>query len=206
MTRGLFLLLLLINLGFYIWAHGYLGPRDDGHEPERLAAQLQAERMTVAVADAKAALGCRNIGPVPILTAEGVRTAVESAGGGAKASLEPVELFSYWVSIPPQSSKAAADRKADELKQLGVSDFYIVNDPGASRYSVSLGLFHSEDSANERLQQLLKKGVRSARIEPRPRPPEHAAVTIRGSLDFLNRQLPEILKPFSLLSGECAAQ
>jgi hypothetical protein len=115
----------------------------------------------------------------------------------------PKPLTSYWVSIPSLGSKAAAEKKAGELKQLGITDFFVVNDPGPSLHGISLGLFHTEESANERLLQLAKKGVKSARVETRPRPAEQAGVEIRGSLAFLLKQLPEVLTSFSVEAVEC---
>lgn len=73
----------------------------------------------------------------------------------------------WWVFIPPLAGKADADRKAGELKQLDVSDFFVVQD-GPSRFAISLGVFSSEKGAQDRLADLKTKGVRSARVGPRP--------------------------------------
>lgn len=73
---------------------------------------------------------------------------------------------SWWVFIPPMSSKADADKKAGELKQLGVKDFVVVPDSGNKPLAISLGVFSSETAAKSRLAQLREKGVRSAKMEP----------------------------------------
>ena len=73
----------------------------------------------------------------------------------------------WWVFIPPLAAKADVDRKAGELKQLDVSDFFVVQD-GPSRFAISLGVFSSEKGAQDRLADLKAKGVRSARVGPRP--------------------------------------
>src|SRR5574343_1263646 len=73
----------------------------------------------------------------------------------------------WWVFIPPLAGKAEADKQAGELKQLDVSDFFVVQD-GPSRFAISLGVFSSEKGAQDRLADLKAKGVRSAKAGPRP--------------------------------------
>lgn len=80
----------------------------------------------------------------------------------------PTEGNGWWVHIPPLGSKADADKKAGELKQLGISDFFIVQDDGPSRFAISLGIFSSEKGGQDRLAELKGQGVRSARLAPRP--------------------------------------
>lgn len=81
--------------------------------------------------------------------------------------LTPATSAAWWVFIPPQASKAEADKKASELKKLGVSDFFVIQDSGPNRWAVSLGVFSAEAGANGRLAELKTKGVRSARVGPR---------------------------------------
>lgn len=73
----------------------------------------------------------------------------------------------WWVSIPPQANKAAADKKASELKALGITEYFIIQE-GAQRYAISLGVFSSEKGARDHLARLQDKGVRSARASQRP--------------------------------------
>jgi hypothetical protein len=94
------------------------------------------------------------------------RRAVASEGNG------------WGVYIPPLSSKAEAERKAAELRPLGVTDYFIINE-GANRFAISLGVFSSEKGAQERLAELKEKGVRSARSMPRPG--KDSAVNVQAS-------------------------
>ena len=59
MLRGLLVLLLLANGVFFAWTQGWLAPllppRADPREPERLAAQLRPELITVLSAKAASA-------------------------------------------------------------------------------------------------------------------------------------------------------
>lgn len=73
----------------------------------------------------------------------------------------------WWIYIPPQATKAEAERKAGELRQLGVIDYFIIQD-GPNRFAISLGVFSGEKGGQDRLAELKAKGVRSARLMPRP--------------------------------------
>lgn len=77
------------------------------------------------------------------------------------------DVGGYWVYMPPQKSKADTDRKIRELKALGVTDFFVVQDQTQWRNAISLGIFKSEDSATSFLAALRDKGVRSAIVERR---------------------------------------
>ncbi|MDB5800812.1 MAG: hypothetical protein JWL63_1751 [Rhodocyclales bacterium] len=74
---------------------------------------------------------------------------------------------SYWVNIPPQGGKAGADRRAAELKNLGLDDFFIVQDAGDNRFAISLGLFRAEGLAQRQLETLQKRGVKGATVTAR---------------------------------------
>jgi hypothetical protein len=71
----------------------------------------------------------------------------------------------HWVYIPALLSKADADKKAAQVKALGISDFSVLQDDGA--WIVSLGAFKTEDNAKQQLAQLNQKGVRSAIVGQR---------------------------------------
>lgn len=92
------------------------------------------------------------------------------------------ESNGWWVYIPAMPGKAEADKKAGELRDLGVNDFFIVPD-GQSRHAISLGIFSSEKGGNERLAELKAKGVRSAVIGPRPSKDATVALQARGPGD-----------------------
>lgn len=74
---------------------------------------------------------------------------------------------SWWVRMPPQGGRELAERKARELKALGITDYFIVQDAGPNQFAISLGLFKTEHAANQHLAQLRAKGVRSAGIASR---------------------------------------
>jgi hypothetical protein len=84
--------------------------------------------------------------------------------------------------VPPQGSKAEAERKVAELKELGVKDLLIVQEAGSNQYAISLGVFSSEKGGQDRLAELKAKGVKSARLMPRPGKERQFQVEVRGPL------------------------
>ena len=90
---------------------------------------------------------------------------------------------SWWVRIPPQRSRAEAERRVVELNLLGVTDTFIVPEAGATQYAVSLGVFKTENRARVLLGQLRDRGVTNAGIEPR------VTTTYRIQADVPTREL-----------------
>lgn len=94
---------------------------------------------------------------------------------GLSLKVKPVqrsiqEAASHMVYIPSQDGKDGADRKAAELRRLGIQDFYVIPESSANpalRWGISLGIFKTEEAAKAYIGQLIPKGVRSARIVAR---------------------------------------
>ena len=97
------------------------------------------------------------------------------------------EGSSWWVYIPPLNSKAEADKKAGELRQRGISDYFIIQDNNANRFAISLGLFSSEKGGQDRLAELKAKGVRSAKVVVRPGKETQYQLEASGTTENKNR-------------------
>lgn len=116
-----------------------------------------------------------------------------------KLSQREVSDAGWWVYLPPLKTKVEADTKASEVKALGISDLYVVQENNQWRFALALGTFRSEEAANNYLAQLQQKGLRSAAVGPRSaissifviRDPDDAiAAKIAGlEADFPNAQL-----------------
>jgi hypothetical protein len=76
------------------------------------------------------------------------------------------EVATRIVMIPPQGSKEGAEKKAGELRHLGVTDFFIIKDQGSLQWGISLGVYKTQEAAQNRLVDLVGRGVHSARIAP----------------------------------------
>ena len=77
------------------------------------------------------------------------------------------QTVAWWVFMPPQGSRAAANSKAGELQRLGVEDYFVVQDDPKFRFAISLGVFRTQGAAASRLEKLREQGVRTAQIGAR---------------------------------------
>ena len=78
-----------------------------------------------------------------------------------------VEASGYWVYIPPLKSRNEAEKSARALKELGVTDYSVVQEQTQWRNAISLGIFRSDEAAKAFLASLEKKGVTGAVAEKR---------------------------------------
>ena len=67
----------------------------------------------------------------------------------------------FWVYYPPLKSAALAQKKAAEIKAMGVDELFVVQD-SQWRNAISFGLFQDEQLATNLLNELQTKGVKSA--------------------------------------------
>jgi hypothetical protein len=119
---------------------------------------------------ASAANACTEVGPLSASDERRFDTRVAKLDLGEHQTRSTVpyqEVTSRLVYIPGQGSKEAADRKAEELRALGITNFFIISGDSPYKWGISLGLFKSEASAQSMLANLNKQGVHSARIAPR---------------------------------------
>ena len=179
--RTAFLLLVLANLAFFAWSR-YAAPPDAAADPLPLSRQIEPEKLKIiapadlpppaaqkpAAAQPAAALKCMEWGSFTLADAPRAEKALEPLTLGARlAQRRTEELAGWWVFIPPQASRQVAQKKAAELKALGVDDYFIVQEEGAQRWALSLGVFRSQEAAQARLVALRSQGVRSAQLGPR---------------------------------------
>jgi hypothetical protein len=207
--RLFFFLLVLFNLVFFSWMQGYFGASDDGHEPLRLAQQLHPEKLRIATLartpvvpkDEKV---CRRVGGLSMADADSLKAAVDAAGGEAKILPQP-EPALHLIVIAELANKAAAEKKGAELSRLGVKEFSTVALEGG-RHEIVLGRFLDEAAAREFLRGLVKRGIKSGRVESREQAPLKASVEARAPESMLLQQLPKLIAPIADATiGECAS-
>jgi hypothetical protein len=209
-----FVFFLLLFLDVAVFAYVYSDEHRADAEAQRLQLQINSEKMKIL----KGGPGPGDLLPKPATSMTAPSPLVCLEWGSfeadevprAEAALAKLDLRdklalqhgegAFWVYIPPFKSKADADKKAGELKAIGVSDFAIIDDSGRRRFAISLGVFTSEEAAGGYLAQLKLKGVRSAIVGPREgeqkttfviRDPGDAAVARIAELkpEFPNAQL-----------------
>ena len=174
--RTLFLLLVLANVAFYAWWR--YGPPADAADPAPLSRQIEPEKLKViAPADlppvsiakkTPVATACMEWGSFTVADVPRAEQALQPLALGARvAQRRTEEVAGWWVYIAPQGNRQAALKKATELRNLGVEQYFIVQDEGEHQWALSLGVFRSEEAAQAHLASLRNQGVRSARVGTR---------------------------------------
>jgi hypothetical protein len=177
-VRALFLLLVLANVAFFAWSR-YVAPPEAAADPVPLGREIEPQKLKVIApselppmvarpAPAPIVLKCIEWGGFTLADASNAQAALEPLQLGARlAQRRSDESAGWWVFIPPQASRPAAQKKAAELKALAVEDYFVVQDEGPYRWALSLGVFRSEEAAQARLAALRAQGVRSAQVGAR---------------------------------------
>ena len=175
--RALFLLLVLLNVAFFAWSR-YVAPPEAAADPVPLGREIEPQKLKVVApselpavvarpAPAPVVLKCIEWGSFTLADALNAQAAPEPLQLGARlAQRRTDENAGWWVFIPPQGSRPAAQKKAAELKALAVEEYFVVQDE-PYRWALSLGVFRSEEAAQARLAALRAQGVRSAQVGAR---------------------------------------
>ena len=182
-----FLLLLLVNLLLFAWQQGVFGRHvESGREPERVARQIEPERIRVlterevqtlrerasqsrAALDLTVAQACiefGDFGPSEAARAEQALTALSPSVKPVSRAIEAPGW--YVVYLPSQKTRADAERRAEELRKLGVKDMLVMGDSGPMKFGISLGSFRDPEIAKAHFAELEKMGVKGVRISEKP--------------------------------------
>jgi SPOR domain len=207
--RVAFLVLLLANLALYAWL------RYGTSDPAPVARQIAPDKLKVVAPSSlqpitavtkpgspapapvapTASGACLEWGSFTIADASRAEQALEPLGLGARlAQRRTEEHAGWWVFIPPQANRQSALRKAAELKQFGVEEYFIVQEDGPLRWALSLGVFRTEESAQARLAALRDQGVRSARVGARDTTVPKVWLQVKGVDAPLQARLKEIAR------------
>jgi hypothetical protein len=164
--RLLFFIFLLLNAAAFGYIR-YAEQRAGAAAPLALL-QIAPEKMKLLnagprkdVARAQPGLVCLEWGAFAANESPRAAAALDKLGLGGKVAVRELG-DSYWVYIPPLKTPADVDKKTGELKARGITDFYTMQDNDQWRNAISLGVFKTEEAANNHLAQLRQKGVRSA--------------------------------------------
>lgn len=203
MLKFIFWSLLCINVVLFAFNQGKLGHfKPSEREPARIANQLGTDKLqllSAAVANAArppvaaapppapedsatVLVACTEMGNLAERDARRFDQLIEPLELGERVAKNEVtvqEITSHMVMIPPLGSKEAADKKAAELQELGVSNYFIMNESSAAKWAISLGVFKSETAAQTLLAALNKQGVKGAKIVGRQSPSTRLAYRFR---------------------------
>ena len=225
MARTIFLLLVLLNLMAFAWIYFSAGARDsEGREPQRLKAEMAADRIRFApLADAADLSGAAlSSSATAVSAAEAV---VCRAFVGANAD-EAQKISRAWIAklpdaaitlapvVPPPlfdivitglATRTAAETKVSELKKLGVANAVNIRADDDKHFSLLLDSFAERKAAEDALKSLGKKNVRSVTVIERKPGPEKSAIEVRGKEAVL-KKLSELAAAAKTLSpAACAA-
>ena len=200
--KALVFLLVLANLLLYALIQGLFG-EPDNPDASRIDQQIAVDRIKiVSRGEAPASKAPESVAVKPAEAC--LRWEAMDMSGADRLEIYLKENFpqlavkrqtiagegsSWWVYIPPLNSKTEADKKAGELRQRGISDYFIIQDNNANRYAISLGLFSSEKGGQDRLTELKAKGVRSAKVVVRPGKETQYQIEASGSTENKTRLL-----------------
>jgi hypothetical protein len=195
--RVILILLLLANVALFA-----LTRLDtvSGGEPQRLAEQVQPDKIQLLTAQQVAALNpaktasladvCLEFGPLGEPERNRVLAELAPLGLGALLTQRRVEADGFFVTLGGFANRAAAEKRAGELRSRGVSDVAIIERSGA--VLLSLGVFRSEAAANGRADALAQAGITGTRVQPRAGGIQQSMIVVRDPPPAAVARLREI--------------
>ena len=201
--KWVFFLLLLVNLG--LAGYGYLQQTRLYPDANIVDFQMNADKVRiisepVVVKPKRTSLeptACLEWGSFGDLELRRVTEALSSMDLADRISVRKEDVTTgWWVYMPPQGSQANMDRKAQELVDLGVTDFVKVTENGPWRYAISLGAFGKEEGARAYLAELQDRGVRTAEAGRRNQRVMQTTLMIRSPTPSESTQLVELATRF----------
>ena len=168
--RRAFLLLLLANAVLAAYLYSAPAARREAGSPAQLEMNADQVRLLGPAApesappskSAPAPAACLEwgpfAGPIRALAAQTLR----QQGLTEAVSPDTRKGPGYWAYVPPLKSRAEAEQKAAELKKRGAGELFLIQDDSHWRNAISLGMFSTEAAAKAYVEELRKKGIRSA--------------------------------------------
>jgi hypothetical protein len=183
MLRGLVLLLVLANAGYWAWTQGLLATYGlapaSTSEPQRLAQQIRPDAMRLmdsenalraeaplpaapAPASPPEPTECLQAGLFTDAQAQALRPSLQSLPDGSWALAPRLTPGRWIVYMGPYATDDLLAKKREELGRLGVRLEPLVN-PALAR-GLSLGHFSTRLEAEAELGRAAQRGVRTAHV------------------------------------------
>ena len=222
-----FLLLVLVNVALFAWQHGVFGRfAESGREPERIARQVEPERIRVlserevqvlrerAVAQSRAAAAaappaasgaaldlsvaqsCVEFGDFIGPDLARVETALLKLGLGSRQSARTVEAPGWYLVYLPPFKTRAEADRAVADLKKSGVKDLLVFADGPLRLGVSLGSFRDPELAKAHVASLVKLGVKNARVSDKPTAVSATRLQMRELDAEVAQQLGAIAKEF----------
>lgn len=222
-----FLLLVLVNVALFAWQHGVFGRfTESGREPERIARQVEPERIRVlserevqvlreraaaqsraaaaaappaasgAALDLSVAQSCVEFGDFIGPDLARVETALLKLGLGSRQSARTVEAPGWYLVYLPPFKTRAEADRAVADLKKSGVKDLLVFTDGPLRLGVSLGSFRDPELAKAHVASLVKLGVKSARVSDKPTAVSATRLQMRELDAEAAQQLGAIAKEF----------
>ncbi|MDO8412423.1 MAG: hypothetical protein Q7S51_01390 [Gallionellaceae bacterium] len=180
--KGLFWILLLANLLFFAyiqWGAAWLqGNKNLPEQPPLNAGKIKLQAASavlptvpmatpapapVSQVSAAVASTCVEWGEFSGNDLSRVSAVLDSLNLGNKLAQRHIEYTSgYWAYLPPSKKRAEVDKKIAALKKYGVTDYFIVQEPGKWHNAISLGVFKTGEAAHKFVESVHAKGIKTA--------------------------------------------
>ncbi|MDD4912585.1 MAG: SPOR domain-containing protein [Sideroxydans sp.] len=102
----------------------------------------------------------------------------------------------FWVYIAPLKSSVEVQRKIEQLKQRGVTDYFVVQESGEWLNAISLGVFRTEEAAQKYLMVMRDKSVISAKVGARKSKLKSTVFELKDLDAVLSAGVREVSKQF----------
>ncbi len=166
-------------------------PREEQSRPEPVAQSVSSSQENEKPEESR----CVVLKGLQEELATSISARVRKSGKLQLSTSGTTNSVSYWVHIPADGGKEAAERRIEILERNGFSDHFIVRESGENQYAVSLGLYRTEELAKRRLESLQKAGIKTAKITTREnnvqrmelKGPKKAVESLLATLSSLNK-------------------
>jgi len=169
--KWLIYILLLVNLGMFVWHYQSASPEVTKLSQQQITLpklvllrevlpdSRSERRFPDTEGDTTSRLHCYRLGPFVGKSSVGKALELLNAQGiqAQKSSYKDNNQDGFWVFIPPQSSRKKAKGIIKQFKTIGEKHFFLVAN-GEFKNAISLGLFSLRKHADARLAEMKKLG------------------------------------------------
>ncbi|WP_288842844.1 SPOR domain-containing protein [uncultured Deefgea sp.] len=107
------------------------------------------------------------------------------------------ESSKVWVYMPPLASLEIAKQKAAQLAEMGITDYFVVNNGGRWQNSISLGVFSNREAGERHLAELKALGVKSAVVREKDDTLKQASFSFKSLNPQQSDKLAKLSAQFS---------
>jgi hypothetical protein len=107
------------------------------------------------------------------------------------------ESTKVWVYMPPVDSLEIAKQKAAQLAEMGVTDYFVVNNGGRWQNAISLGIFSTREAGERHLAELKALGVKSAVVRDRDDTLKQASFNFKNLTDAQADKISKLSTQFT---------